>query len=172
MTRVECISRAVQIDLGLGGKVHWRRIDGNSDIAEAAVRIACGDVHAATKGDGQMDEVPAEADLLLMSLRRGPRGPREAIAEGQAIVNAVHDRLHPRPAGRHLPEQLPARTHQLVGFAISAAQQIAQDIVRKFVDRRLAGDFLFFVIFTRRLCRCLKLSAEKRYLRANRQTPS
>ena len=56
-------------------------------------------------------------------LERGPCHARMLIAEADVPMNVVADRLNAAPPGRRLPEQVPRRFGQPVGFAIAAAEQ-------------------------------------------------
>ena len=67
---VECVPFAAEIDLEPGVEIHWRRISRNTDIAQIAVHIARGNIHTAAESNGQMREIPANANALLMCLRR------------------------------------------------------------------------------------------------------
>ena len=86
---VERVPFAVEEDLEPGGEIHRRRIGRHADVAEIAVHVARRNVHAAAERDGQMREVAADADPLLMRLRRGAGRARIAVAEGQAVVDIV-----------------------------------------------------------------------------------
>ena len=53
------------------------------------------------------------------------------VAEAYVGLNEIADGLNARPAWRRFAEQRPSLVHQLVGLAISAAQQKHQRVVRK-----------------------------------------
>jgi len=60
------------------------------------------------------------------------------VAELQVAVNEVADRLDLCPAGRDVAELPPGDIGQQIGFAITAAEQKTQRLVRKFLNRVLA----------------------------------
>ncbi len=86
-----------------------------------------------------MGEIAADADLFGMGLMRGAGGAGVVVAEGQPVVHVVGDGLNARPAGRGAPEQPPGHIRHGFGFAVAAAQQIDERLVRQFVDRVLDG---------------------------------
>ena len=61
------------------------------------------------------------------------------VAEGDAVVDVVADRLHARPAGRRAAEQRPGGVGKPVGVAVAAAQQEDEHVVRQVLDRVLLG---------------------------------
>ena len=77
-----------------------------------------------------MCEVAAHALLLLVGFERRPRRPGMRIAEGQVIVHEVADRLHPGPSGFDPAEQVPGDLSEAVRFAVAAAEQKAEQVVR------------------------------------------
>ena len=84
-----------------------------------------------------MGEVAAHAALLVIRVPGGVGRAGVLIAEGDAVVNVVADRLHPRPPGGI------ARTgsrpgRQLVGLAIAAAEQKDQDVIRQVLEGGLS----------------------------------
>ena len=94
-----------------------------------------------------MREVAADADPLVMRLRRRAGRPRIAIAEGKAVVNVVGDRLHPHPAAGQVAEQPPRKVAQMIGLAVAAAEQVDERFGRQLVDRRLLGQRVDLVGF-------------------------
>ncbi len=53
------------------------------------------------------------------------------IAERQVLVDIIADRLHQRPARRHVPEQRPRDVGETVGLAVAAAEQKNQRLHRQ-----------------------------------------
>src|SRR5436305_344786 len=90
--------------------------------------VQCREVHAASKGDGEMVKVPTYAAPLGISIpcRFGWAGV--LVTERNAVVYVVADRLHERPSLRKLPKKGPSRIRQAVGLAIPAAKQVDQNL--------------------------------------------
>src|SRR5271163_3230761 len=76
-----------------------------------------------------MGEVAAHADALRQGFARGARWARQGIAELEALVNEVADRLHPRPAAADGAEVRPGEIGKKVRLAISARPKERQRIV-------------------------------------------
>ena len=62
--RVEGEPTSIQIHLKSGIEIHRRGIARHADVAEVAVDVARGDVHAAAERDGEMGEVSADINPL------------------------------------------------------------------------------------------------------------
>ena len=56
---------------------------------------------------------------------------RVLVAEFDAIMDVIADRLHQRPTLRSLAEQGPRRVRQAIGLAVAATEQIDQDLHRQ-----------------------------------------
>ena len=69
VTGVECVPFATEKHLEPGIEIHRRGIGRHADIAQIAVHIARGNIHAAAECNGEMREIPANADALLVCLR-------------------------------------------------------------------------------------------------------
>ena len=70
-----------------------------------------------------------------------PGRPRRAgirVAEGQAIVHIVANRLDACPSRRHATEERPGGIRKTIGFAIAAAEQKFQRLVRQILYRDLS----------------------------------
>ncbi len=137
---VACIERVpapAEVHLEPGAEIHRVRHRGDADVAEIAGAVARRDVHAAAQRDGEVGEVPAHAALLAKAVPGGAGGRGVLIAEVQALVNVVADRLHPPPAGRSVAEHRPGHAGEVVGVAVAAAQQIDEDIVGQVLDGNL-----------------------------------
>ena len=84
-----------------------------------------------------MREIAADADFLRMRFARGARRARVLVTEDDVLVREIADRLHARPAGRRLPEELPRRVQHEVRLAIAAREQEQQHLRRQLFDRVL-----------------------------------
>ena len=65
VARVYRVPAPSEKDLEPGAEIHWINIDWNADVAEIAGAVAGRDVHAAAERDGEMGEVPADADAFV-----------------------------------------------------------------------------------------------------------
>jgi hypothetical protein len=97
-------------------EVHRVGVDRHPDVAEIPRAVAGRDVHAPTHRDGEVGEVAAHADLLVVAVEGGAGGVGELVVEPDALVHPGHDGLHPLPTLVHAPEQRPGRVGQLVGI--------------------------------------------------------
>ncbi len=61
------------------------------------------------------------------------------IAKLDVLMREITHRLNPRPAGRQMTEQTPRISHQPLGFAIPAAEQINECVVRQLLNGMLLG---------------------------------
>src|SRR4051812_18443633 len=59
------------------------------------------------------------------------------VAESDALVHVVADRLHQRPALRHLAEGCPGELAETIGFAIAAAEEVTERLHRELLQRDL-----------------------------------
>src|SRR5258708_5727353 len=129
---------AIEIDLEPRTEIHRSRVRWNADVAEIAGAIARRNVHAAAQGDGEMGEVAADADALIVAFGSGAVAAGVMVAERNALMDIVADRLHPGPSAVDAAEQRPCQIGQLLGIAVATAQQIDQDVVGQFTDRNLS----------------------------------
>ena len=83
------------------------RIGRHADVAEITGAVARRDVHAAAQRDREVGEVAADAAPLGMRIPGGLGRAGMLVAEFDAIMDVIADRLHQRPALRNLPEQRP-----------------------------------------------------------------
>ena len=92
------------------------------------------------KVDGEMGEVAADAACAPCRPSQAVRvGAGVLVAEGDAVVDVVADRLDPRPARRRIAEQRPGGVREPVGVAVAAAQQEDEHVVGQVLDRVLLG---------------------------------
>ena len=102
------IPAAVEIGFEPGVIVHRRWVGWNANVAEKAVGVARRNIHAAAEGDGEMGEVPADADAFVISLKSGAGRSRILIAESQMAADEIADRLG-RGSSRAASRQIIAR---------------------------------------------------------------
>jgi len=122
---VPCIKgmpRTAEIGFEPSREIHWRVRDRHANIAQIARAVPRRDVHAATKRDCQVSEVPADAGAIAVSLPRRPGAARMFVAKRNVVVNVITDGLNPAPAEWGFPEQRLCDLGQPVGFAVAAAQ--------------------------------------------------
>ncbi|MCY1307156.1 hypothetical protein D9M70_570590 [compost metagenome] len=105
-------------------EIHRRRMIALRDVGHVAVHIARRHVHAAAEGDRQMRIVAADADAILMGFERGAHCLGIAVAEDQALMHIVANRLHALPTGRHISEQSPRERTEPIRFAVTAGREI------------------------------------------------
>ena len=86
-----------------------------------------------------MGEVPAHASPLRECVRCRPRGIGVRVAEADALVDEIADRLNALPPRRDAAEHAPRDIRQLVGLAIAAAEEIDQHVVGKLGHGDFAG---------------------------------
>src|SRR5918993_3406473 len=84
-----------------------------------------------------MGEVTADTNLLVVALPRGPGRAGILIIEHEAFVHIVADCLHPCPPTLDTAKQTPCRIRELVGLAVSAAEEINEHIIWKRINRVL-----------------------------------
>ena len=128
---VEGEPASVEKHLEPGAEIHRRRVFRHADIAEIARAIARRNVHAAAERNGQMGEVAADAELLVVAFGRRAVTACMVVAELNAVMHIIADRLYTLPAARDRPEQRPGEIGQLLGVAIAAAVEERQDLVRQ-----------------------------------------
>jgi hypothetical protein len=125
VTRVFRVPAPGQKDLEPGAEIHWINIDRNADVAEIAGGVAGRDVQAAAECDGEMGEVPADADAFMHGVAGATSWARVGITEPDFGVNEIADRLHTQGAGQ-LSELRPGEIGELVAIAIAAREQEQQ----------------------------------------------
>src|SRR6202045_2036450 len=112
--RVEGIPTALQKHLEPRTEVHWVRNWRHADITEIAGAVSCWDIHAAAQSDRQMGKVAAHADAFLVPVPSRPRRACVRVAEGQAVMHVVADRLNACPSWRHVAEERPGGIRKTV----------------------------------------------------------
>src|ERR1700732_4691234 len=112
-------------------EIHRGWIGWNADVAEVARAVAGRDVHASGKRHGKMGEIPADAAAFLVALRRGAVPPGMVVAEFNAAVGVVADRLRPLPASLDAAEERPSQVRKLLGVAVATCQQEREDVPRQ-----------------------------------------
>ena len=131
VARIECVPVLAEINFEPGAEIHCGFVERYADIAEIAGTVSRRNVHAAAQRDREVSEVPAHAASLGMGIPRRLCRAGMGVAEGDAIVDIVADRLHQRPTLRNLREQGPRRIRQAIGLAVAAAEQIDQHLHRQ-----------------------------------------
>src|ERR1700687_600804 len=81
VSRVFRVPAPSEKDLEPGAEIHWINIDWNADVAEIAGAVAGRDVHAAAERDGEMGEVPADADAFVHGIAGAAGRARIRVAE-------------------------------------------------------------------------------------------
>src|SRR4029434_2401324 len=97
---VEGVPMAVKVGLEPGGEIHRAIGRRHADVAQVAGAVTCGDVHAATEGDGEVRVITANAGPLLESLPGRLAGARVLVAKCDIPVDEIADRLDASPSGR------------------------------------------------------------------------
>jgi hypothetical protein len=110
--RVKGEPATIQKHLVPCAKVHGGRISWNADVAEVARALAGRNVHATGQRHSKMGEVPADAAAFLMSLRCGAVPSRVMVAEFDAVVGAVTDRLRSLPATLDTAKERPGQVRK------------------------------------------------------------
>src|ERR1700675_1471123 len=113
-------------------EVHGGRISGNADVAEVPRTVPRRDVHASGKRDGKMREVPADAATFFVAFRGGPVSPRVMVAELDALVSVVADRLRPLPAALNAAKERPCQGRQLFGVAVATSHKEGKKVTGQF----------------------------------------
>src|SRR6185295_5100923 len=98
VARVERIPASAEIGLEPAGKIHRTIGRRHADVAEIAGAVTGWNVHAAAQGDGEVGVVAADALALLVGLPRRPGGSGMLVAELNAVMNEITDRLDAPPA--------------------------------------------------------------------------
>src|SRR5277367_1492432 len=85
-----------------------------------------------------MGKVAANAEAFLMPVPSGARRACVRVAEGQAIMHIVANRLNACPSWRHGTEKRPSRIRETVGLAVAAAEEKFQRLVGEILNRDLS----------------------------------
>jgi len=88
----------------------------NADVSKISGAIARENVHAPAESDGEMREVAADPDALLMTLGGGSIAPSVMITEFDPVMHVVADCLQALPAARDVCKKGQAR---LLSFWVS-----------------------------------------------------
>src|SRR5580704_11002349 len=99
MPSVKGIPSSLQEDLKPSAKVHRIGISRDANITQITRGVACGDIHAAAKGNCQMGKITANPYLLSKSLQRSSIGTSLLIIEAKMAMDKFADRLNPFPSG-------------------------------------------------------------------------
>src|SRR5690606_27396804 len=86
-----------------------------------------------------MSEIAAHAALLLIALPGRACCPGVMIAELDMSADDSGDRLHTVPARLDVAEERPGCFGKAIGLAVTAAEQVDEDVVGQFLDRMLNG---------------------------------
>src|SRR3984893_2124594 len=139
VARVEGMPLPAKEYLEPGGEIHRIVHRRHTDVAEVPGAVARGDVHAATEGNGKMREITADAGPVVKSFQRRPCHARVLVAEREMSMNVVADCLNPAPSSWPLPEEIPRRLGQSIGFAIPAAEQEDKRVLGQIRHGNLLG---------------------------------
>ena len=74
-----------------------------------------------------MGEIPANAAAFLVTFRCGAVCPGMVVAEFNAVVGVVADRLRPLPASLDAAEERPGEVRKLLSVAVATCQQKRED---------------------------------------------
>src|SRR4029434_6932141 len=96
---VEGVPTAVKVGLEPGGEIHYAIGWWHADVAEVAGAVPCGDVHAATEGDGEVRVITAHTVPLVEGLPRRLGAARVLVAKSDMAVDVIADRLDAPPSG-------------------------------------------------------------------------
>src|ERR1700733_11455386 len=131
VSRVEGEPATIQEHLVPRAEIHRGWIGWNADVAEVARAVAGRDVHASGKRHGKMGKIPADAAAFLVALRRGAVTPGMVVAEFNAVVGVVADRLRSLPSAPVAAEERPGEVRKLLGVAVATCQQEGEDVTRQ-----------------------------------------
>src|SRR3981081_2347495 len=85
-----------------------------------------------------MGKVAAHAETFLVTVPSRPRRACVGVAEGQAVMHIVADRLGACPSWRHATEKRPGGIRKTVGLAVAAAEQKFKRLVGQILYRDLS----------------------------------
>ena len=126
MSRVESEPPTIKEHLVPGAEIHGGGISRNPDVTEVTRAVARRDVHATRQGDCQMGEVSAYATTFVVPLRGGAVTSGMVIAEIDAAMSIIANRLCPLPATLDASKQRPCKVRELFGVAVATRQQERQ----------------------------------------------
>src|SRR3984893_9287999 len=92
-----------------------------------------------------MLKIPANSKALRINIQCSFCGARVLISETNFCVHPIATALHPSPSGRNAAEQLRCDHGESVDLAVAAVQQITQDVVRQFLDRKFTRIIIHLV---------------------------
>jgi len=108
-----------------------------ADVTQITRAVARRYVQGATECDGQVGIVTAHTTFFFVGLRGGARYPRMLVAEGNALMHEVANRLDARPARIGLTEVSPRQIEQSIAVAEPARNEEDESVLRKKLDRNL-----------------------------------
>src|SRR5271169_3320958 len=85
-----------------------------------------------------MGKVATNANAFLVPVPSRPSRACVRVAEGQAIMHIVANRLDACPSWRHATEKRPSGIRKTVGLAVAAAEQKFQRLVGQILYRDLS----------------------------------
>src|SRR5262249_35722310 len=127
---IESMPAAAKIDLRRSAQVRGLGLGRNAETTKTPSAIAGRSGHAAAQCDRQMGKVAAYPAALDHDVGRRPGSAGVLVAKVNVGMNEIADRLHARPTRHRLTEARPRLLHQTFGFAVSAAEQEHQGVVR------------------------------------------
>src|SRR5579872_5674434 len=78
-----------------------------------------------------MSVIPADPATLVKCLGRRHGGPRGVISERDVPMNEIANGLHSFPAWPRVAEMGPRHFGEMIGIAVSAAEQVREDCIRQ-----------------------------------------
>src|ERR1700674_553205 len=136
MTRVESPPTIFEVHFKPRAEVHGGRGGRHTDIPQITGGITRGNMQGAAQSDREMLKIPANSKTLRINIQCSFRGTRVLIPEANFCVHPIADGLHPSPSRTNAAEQLRCNHGESVDLAIAAVQQITQDVVWQFLDRK------------------------------------
>jgi hypothetical protein len=108
-----------------------------TDIPDMAGDIACWNIHAASKCDGEVLEIAADASSLDEDIGGGFGRSRGVVVKGDLIMHPIADSYRAFPSGLGGSELAVGDSAELVDFAIPARQEKPQNLRGKILNRDL-----------------------------------
>jgi hypothetical protein len=87
------------------------------------VKYRAGMFHASRERHRKMSEVPTDTAAFLMALRGGAVPPGMVVAELEAVMGVVTDRLCSLPAALDAAKERPGQVRQFFGVAVAASRK-------------------------------------------------